>query len=67
MSKTPKVITEAIPPGYRSLPGDERKKIARKLAGQVRAGLRLGGTISEQLGPHRAGQTPGINWDQSIT
>jgi len=45
----PKVITEAIPPDYRSLPEAERLAIARRLAKQVRAGLGYGG-ISGQLG-----------------
>jgi hypothetical protein len=45
--KTPKAITEAIPPDYRSLPKDERRKIARRLARQIISGTAP--TISSQL------------------
>jgi hypothetical protein len=48
--ETPKIITERIPPDYRSLPEAERLEIARKPARQVRARLGPGATISSQLG-----------------
>jgi hypothetical protein len=54
MSKTPKVVTEQIPPDYRELPEAKRKKFALRLAWQVRAGLGRGGTISGQLGQPRS-------------
>jgi hypothetical protein len=44
-----KVITEKIPANYQDLPEAERKAIAWRLAGQLRAGLGPG-TISGQLG-----------------
>jgi hypothetical protein len=50
VSTTPKVVTEQIPPDYRNLPEAERKKIALRLARQIRAGLGHGGMVSEQLG-----------------
>jgi hypothetical protein len=46
---TPKAITEAVPANYRELPEAERKKVALRLARQVRAGLGLGATISRWL------------------
>jgi hypothetical protein len=54
MTPTPKAVTEAIPADYADLHEDERKKIALRLARQVRAGLGLGGTVSEQLGLPRS-------------
>jgi len=48
--RTRKVVSEEIPPGYHELPEAERKKIARRLARQVRAWLGHRGTVSEQLG-----------------
>jgi hypothetical protein len=50
MGKTPKAVTEQIPPDYATLPEAERLAIALRLARQLRAGLGLGGTISEQVG-----------------
>jgi hypothetical protein len=48
-SPTPKVITEKIPENYRDLPPAERTVIARRLAGQLRAGLGHG-----TIGSHAA-------------
>ena len=50
MGKTPKAVTEQIPPDYATLPEAERQAIALRLARQLRAGLGLGGTVSEQVG-----------------
>lgn len=52
--RTPKVVTEAVPADYADLPEAERKKIALRLARQVRAGLGIGGTVSEQVGLPRS-------------
>ena len=48
MSKTRKVITEAIPPDYASLPAAERREISLRLAGQLQSGLRPPG-IGDQV------------------